>query len=108
MDHPELNYLSKFMFGIIQNFSDPRSRQLALAVRIEQRGLEILNLKSEFSRCRVPRLVIDLEAWQSRDKAKNIKKKEIHSKEPEKDEEALEIELLETEKMSGGRKERGS
>ena len=38
----------------------------AEAVRIERRGLEILNSKSEFSRYRVLRLVINLEEWKSK------------------------------------------
>ena len=44
--------------------------QLAEAVRIELRGEDILNSKAEFSRCRVPRLRINMEGWKE-----NVKKK---------------------------------
>ena len=71
LDHPDMSTPPKFKFKIIQSFMDPLSRQLAEAVRIERRGLEILNSKSEFSRCRVPRLVINLEEWKTKSKEKD-------------------------------------
>ena len=37
--------------------------QLSEAVRIELRGEDILNSKTEFNGCKVPRLKIDLEGW---------------------------------------------
>ena len=46
------------------------SRQISEAVRIELRGESILNSRSEFNRCRVPRLRIDQEGWKE-DKLKN-------------------------------------
>ena len=39
------------------------TRQIAEAVRIDLRGENVLNSKSEYSRCRFPRLVIDQEEW---------------------------------------------
>ena len=36
---------------------------LAESVRIDSRGTDILNSKSEYSRCRVPRLQLDMEEW---------------------------------------------
>jgi hypothetical protein len=63
LDHPELNAPPKFKFKIISFFSDPLNRQISEAVRIEQRGDLLLNSKSEFNRCRVPRLKIDMEGW---------------------------------------------
>ena len=39
------------------------SKQLSEAVRIELRGGNILNSKSEYTRCRVPRVRVDLEGW---------------------------------------------
>ena len=48
---------------MISSFTDPMTRQLSEAVRIELRGPEILNSKSEYTRCRVPRLRVDLEGW---------------------------------------------
>ena len=62
-DHPELLSPPKFRFKVIQTFKDPLSRQLAEAVRIDLRGPGVLNSKSEYSRCRVPRLTVDMEGW---------------------------------------------
>ena len=59
-----------FRFKIIQSFQDPLSRQLAEAVRIDLRGENILNSKAEYSRCRVPRLRIDMEGWKEKTKAR--------------------------------------
>jgi hypothetical protein len=62
-DHPELLEPPKFKFSMIKSFQDPLSRQLSEAVRIELRGENILNSRSEFNRCRVPRLRINQEEW---------------------------------------------
>ena len=43
--------------------------QLAEAVRIDLRGEGILNSKSEYNRCRVPRLKVDLEGWKAEQKS---------------------------------------
>ena len=32
-------------------------------VRIDLRGGGVLNSKTEYSRCRIPRLVVDMEEW---------------------------------------------
>jgi hypothetical protein len=63
LDHPELNATPKFRFKVVLSFRDALTRQLSEAVRIELRGENILNSKSEFNRCKVPRLKIDLEGW---------------------------------------------
>ena len=63
MDHPELSSPPKFKFSLISSFKDALTRQISEAVRIERGGVEILNSKSEFNRCRVPRLRIDQESW---------------------------------------------
>ena len=63
VDHPELLEPPKFKFRVIRTFQDPLTRQLAEAVRIERSGEGILNSRSEFNRCRVPRLKINLEEW---------------------------------------------
>ena len=44
-------------------FQDALTRQVAEAVRIELRGENVLNSKSEYTRCRIPRLVIDQAEW---------------------------------------------
>ena len=61
--HEELLAPPKFMFKIVNTFQDHLTRQLAEAVRIDLRGEEILNSKVEYSRCRVPRLRVDMEGW---------------------------------------------
>ena len=77
LDHPELDAPPKFKFKLISSFADPLTRQISEAVRIEQRGELILNSKSEFNRCRVPRLKIDMEGWKAgkeREKQEKIRK----------------------------------
>ena len=68
--HEDLLAPPGFKFKIIQSFQDPLSRQLAEAVRIDLRGENILNSKAEYSRCRVPRLRIDMEGWKEKTKEK--------------------------------------
>ena len=63
LDHPEMTSPPTFKFKIISTFGDPLTRQIAESVRIERSGIEILNSRSEYSRCRVPRLRIDMEGW---------------------------------------------
>ena len=77
LDHQELLAPPKFNFKIIKSFQDPLSRQLSEAVRIELRGETILNSKSEFNRCKVPRLKINMEEWKSK------KEKEEESRKPQ-------------------------
>ena len=50
LHHPEIEGDPQFRLKIVSSFSDPLTRQLAEAVRIEHRGADILNSKSEFSR----------------------------------------------------------
>ena len=57
LDHPDLDAPPTF------KFKDALTRQLSEAVRIELRGEEILNSKSVFNRCKVPRLKFDLVGW---------------------------------------------
>ena len=60
IDHPEMEAPPKFNFKIVSTFKDPLTRQLAESVWIERRGQAILNSKAEYSRCRVPRLRVDM------------------------------------------------
>ena len=60
----------------MRGFKDPMSRQLSEAVRIELRGGSILNSRSEYTRCRVPRLRIDLEGWKLEQKKSSIQKED--------------------------------
>ena len=81
-DHQDLLTTPKFRFRIIQTFQDPLSRQLAEAVRIDLRGENVLNSRSEYSRCKVPRLTVDQEGWTSSKKkvvvAQEIAKNQIN------------------------------
>ena len=63
LHHPDLEEPPRFKFKIVSVFSDPMTRQLAEGIRIERRGENTLNSKSEYSRCRVPPLKIDKEVW---------------------------------------------
>ena len=73
-DHRELATPSAFRYKLIQSFKDPMSQQLAEAVRIDLRGPNVLNSKTEYNRCKVPRLRVDLEEW----KANKEQEKENH------------------------------
>ena len=81
LDHPELDAPPKFKFKMIASFSDPLTRQLSEAVRIEKRGEHIRNSKAEFNRCRVPRLQIDMEGWRA---GKEREKKDKEEREKNK------------------------
>ena len=70
MDHRDLKEPPTFRFGLGRMFKDQMTRQLSEAVRIELRGSDTLNKKSEFSRCRTPRLRVDLEVWKYENKIK--------------------------------------
>ena len=61
--HQDLESPPNFRFRLIRSFPDALTRQVSEAVRIDLRGGGILNSKSEFSRCRLPRLIIDQEGW---------------------------------------------
>ena len=79
LDHPELREPPKFKFKIISSFQDPLTRQLAESVRIERRGARNLNSKSEYSRCRVPHIRVDMQGWRRADNA-NVDTKERQAK----------------------------
>ena len=74
--HGELQEPPQFKFKVVASFKDALTRQVSEAVRIELRGGGVLNSKSEYSRCRIPRLTIDQEEW------KNMKKAERKEIEP--------------------------
>ena len=62
----------RFKFKILASFQDPLTRHIAESVRIEGAGEGILNYKSEYSRCRVPRLRLDSEGWSRLQKEKAV------------------------------------
>ena len=49
---------------IISSYRDPLTRQVGEAIRIEMRGGNTLNSKTEYNQLRIPRLIIDQEVWQ--------------------------------------------
>jgi hypothetical protein len=67
-----------FNFKVVATFSDCLTRQLAECVRISLRT-NVLNSKSEFSRCHVPRLIVEKTEWE--EKAEERKKLEQDGKE---------------------------
>ena len=75
--HPDLPEAPVFTIKVVASFQDALSRQLSEAVRIDLRGSNVINSKSEYSRCRVPRLRIDKEEWKVDEQkdAKDEKKK---------------------------------
>ena len=98
----------------MSSFSDPLTRQLAEAVRIEHRGADILNSKSEFSRCKIPRLRLNMEEWTSfRKKASTLQEEEVMVKEStarEGDDQSLmgDLEVIETEARRMEKKRKGN
>ena len=89
--HPDLPEAPQFNIKVVASFQDALSRQLSEAVRIDLRGGNVLNSKSEYSRCRVPRLRIDKEEWKVDDQkeAKDKKKKEALEEQARVAEESL-------------------
>ena len=73
-EHSDIEGNPQFRFKIVASFSDPLTRQLAESVRIDRRGMEILNSRSEYSRCRVPRLQLDMEGWKTSKKTESAVK----------------------------------
>ena len=74
--HSDLQEPPMFRFRVIRSFKDAMTRQISEAVRIELRGEGVLNSRSEYSRCRLPRLVIDHEGWK---KSKQEEKKSLET-----------------------------
>ena len=73
--HPEGDVMPKFTFKVVASFRDALTSQVSEAVRIDMRGQRVLNRKSQYSRCQLPRLYIDVEEWRRR-KLEDEKEKE--------------------------------
>ena len=54
----------EFKIKLVATFQDALTRQIAEAVRIQMRGEGVLNSKAEYSRCSLPRLVIEKPDWE--------------------------------------------
>ena len=65
------NIAQWFQFKIIGSFQDALSRQISEAVRVGMRCGGVLNSQSEYSRCKLPRLTIDRDTWNSQKQAKS-------------------------------------
>ena len=89
-DHSDLGTPPKFRMKVVGSFTDALSRQLSEAVRIDLRGGGVLNSKTEYSRCRVPRLVVDMEEWK---KKKIEEKKEVEGVPPPTTEDNINLNL---------------
>ena len=66
MEHP--GEQPAFVFKVISSHRTALNRQIKEAVRIRRRGgaASILNSKSEFNRCQIPRLVVEVEDEETR------------------------------------------
>ena len=92
-------------------FGDPLTRQLSESVRIEKRGINILNSKSEYSRCRVPRLRVDMEEWKTKRASQSLGKTSLQEEQNEeiiKDLEMIEEGVRRKESKRKGDPEVGS
>ena len=63
LDHQEEKEMPRFKFRMVASFQDSLTRQVAESVRIDMRKGRVLNSKTEYSRCKLPRLTVDLEEW---------------------------------------------
>jgi hypothetical protein len=63
-EHHPNESMPRFSFKVIRTFQDCLTRQVAESVRIDRRGGCVLNSKTEFSRCKITRLVVDTSEWQ--------------------------------------------
>ena len=55
-DHADLPEPPPFRIKVVSSFKDSMTRQISESVRIDLRGGGVLNSKTEYSRCRLPRL----------------------------------------------------
>ena len=62
-DHAELPDPPNFRMKVVGSYKDAQSRQLSGSVRIDLSGAGVLNSKTEYSRCRIPCLVVEIEEW---------------------------------------------
>ena len=63
-DHAKEEEMPHFMINIVGSCRDALSRQISEGVRIARRGANVLKSKSEYTRCKIPRLTIDVEDWE--------------------------------------------
>ena len=83
-DHADLPEPPPFHIKVVSSFKDSMTRQISESVRIDLRGGGVLNSRTEYSRCRLPRLMIDMDEWRTK------KKEERRELEPSIPEEGME------------------
>ena len=75
-EHSDMPELPKFNFKVVALFKDALTGQDGETVMTHLRGRGVLNRKSEYTRCRIPRLTKDRGDWQ---KMKSSEKKELET-----------------------------
>ena len=89
------------------SFRDPLTRQISESVRIDLRGENVLNSKTEYSRCRIPRLTIDKEVWKTAKKEEERLlgcEEDVHKELEQEEYRILELGRREADRMSKKRK----
>ena len=81
----------KYLEHEVKSFQDALTRQVSEAVRISMRGEGILNSKTEYSRCRIPRLTIDTEGWKKFKKEESEREKQLELQQMQSQEEELRL-----------------
>ena len=96
--HGEEEGEPRFRVRLTRSFGDALTRQISESVRIDLRGENVLNSRTEYSRCRLPRLTLDKDEWRT---AKR-KKRELLEKE---DSEDLANDTMNEDAVSAGQEE---
>jgi hypothetical protein len=96
MSHPDIPDTPQFNIKVLASFKDALSRQLSEAIKIDLSGGNELNSKSDYTRCKIPRIVINEEEWEVNAEAKRNKDRQIEEerKKNEEDTEKMENALL--------------
>jgi Uri superfamily endonuclease len=85
----------KFKIRLVKTFGDALSRQKSESVRIDLRGENVINSKTEYSRCRLPRLAIDKNEWRvAKDKENKLLEEDSLDGKQDDKETRLEEELM--------------
>ena len=71
-EHPDMEEPPQFHFKLVSRFRDCLTRQVAEAVRIHRRSSMVLNSKTEYSRCHIPRLVTEVREEELEKRDKNL------------------------------------
>ena len=88
--HAELLEPPKFRMKVVSSFKDALTRQLSESVRIDLRGGGVLKSKTEYSRWRIPRLVLDMDEWKRKKSEETVMlEKHPNPEESERVEESL-------------------